>query len=98
MIKWKRALRTASSERFLAFRDGKEVGVVDIHYVEGGTVSGTVTLFEEADWSEDEIPDLLSALDEDYLPTVDLADGDLTYTVVIGRVVGSYEATDEERG
>jgi hypothetical protein len=96
MTNWKRTLRTASSERFLAYRDGREVAAVDLHYARGGTVSGTVILLEEAGWTEEQIPDLLSSLDEEMLPDVDLADGNLTYTVVIGRIVGSYEASDEK--
>jgi hypothetical protein len=30
---WKRTLRTASSERFLAQREGKDVAAVDLHYL-----------------------------------------------------------------
>ena len=93
MITWKRTLRTPSSERFLAFRDGKEVGAVDLHYLPGGTASGTVILLKSAAWEEADIQPLLSALDEDFLPDVDLAHGTLTYTVVTGEILGNYEAT-----
>ena len=41
-LTWKRTLRTASSERFLAQRDGKDVAAVDLHYLASGTVAGTV--------------------------------------------------------
>lgn len=44
MMIWKRTLRTSSSERFLATRDGKDVAAVDLHYLANGTVSGTVVL------------------------------------------------------
>lgn len=93
MINWKRTLRTPSSERFLAFRDGKEVAAVDLHYLPGGTASGTVILLKSAAWKEAEIQPLLSSLDEDFLPDVDLAHGTLTYTVVSGEILGNYEAT-----
>ncbi len=93
MIIWKRTLRTSSSERFLAMRDGKEVAAVDLHYLTNGTVSGTVVLLKEAGWKEEDIPKLLQTLDEDFLPEVDLAAGTLTYTVVMGEVVGNFEAT-----
>lgn len=103
MIKWKRTLRTASSERFLAAHEsggaaGREVAAVDLHYLADGTVAGTVILLEGVgeDWSEDRIPDLLASFDEDFLPDVDLAKGNLTYTVVRGRVVGSYQAEVQE--
>jgi hypothetical protein len=92
-LTWKRTLRTTSSERFLALRDGKEVAAVDLHHLANGTVAGTVILLKEAGWKEEEIPSLLSALDEDFLPDVDLAQGSLTYTVVIGDVVGNWEAS-----
>jgi hypothetical protein len=35
---------------------------------------------------------LLGSLDEDFLPDVDLDHGNLNYTVVIGEVLGNFEA------
>lgn len=93
MIVWKRTLRTSSSERLLAVRDGKDVAAVDLHYLVNGTVSGTVILLKEAGWKESDIPGLLQSLDEDFLPDVDLASGTLTYTVVVGELVGNWEAS-----
>ena len=93
MISWKRTLRTPTSERFLALRDGAEVSAVDLHYLANGTVSGTVILLKSANWKDEDIQPLLSSLDDDLLPDVDLAHGTLTYTVVLGEVVGNYEAT-----
>jgi hypothetical protein len=97
LITWKRTLRTPHSERFLALRDGREAAAVDLHYLPSGHASGTVVLLRSEGWKEDEIPDLLMSLDEELLPDVDLASGTLTYTVVIGDVVGNFEAhTDED--
>ena len=48
MLTWKRSLRTASSERFLALREGRDVAAVDLHYLASGTVSGTVILLKDA--------------------------------------------------
>lgn len=93
MINWKRTLRTASSERFLATHDGQDAAAVDLHYLANGTVSGTVILLKNAGWKEDYIPKLLQALDEDFLPDVDLERGTLTYTVVMAEVVGNFEAS-----
>ena len=93
MITWKRTLRTTSSERFLAFRDAAEVAAVDLHDLANATVTGTVILLKSADWKDADIQLLLSSLDEDFLPDVDLAHGTLTYTVVKGEVLGNYEAT-----
>jgi hypothetical protein len=94
-ITWKRTLRSASSERFLAFVSDREAAAVDLHYLPSGHVSGTVIILEGAGLGENDIPALLRALDEDMLPDVDLDAGTLTYTVVIGRLAGTYEAGPE---
>ena len=39
-LTWKRTLRTPSSERFLAIRDGKDLAAVDLHYLTNGTIAG----------------------------------------------------------
>jgi hypothetical protein len=98
MITWKRTLRTPSSERFLASRAGQEIAAVDLHYLPNGTVAGTVVLLKEAGWKEEEVPGLLQSLDEDHLPGVDIQSGTLVYTVVLGEVMGNYEATEEPSG
>ena len=72
MLSWKRTLRTTSSERFLALREGKDVAAVDLHYLASGTVAGTVILLKDAGWKESDVPALLGSLDEDFLPDVDL--------------------------
>ncbi len=100
---WKRTLRTPYSERFLAFvqaTDGSpaEAAAVDVHYLPAGHVSGTVILLEGFGWTEDDVPALLRSLDEDFLPDVDLERGTLSYTVVSGRVLASFEAVEEEKG
>lgn len=92
-LAWKRTLRTSSSERFLATRDGKDVAAVDLHYLANGTVAGTVILLKDAGWQDADIPALLQSLDEDFLPDVDLERGTLSYTVVVGEVMGNWEAT-----
>ena len=46
----------------------------------------------EAGWKGSDVPALLGSLDEDFLPDVDLDHGNLNYTVVIGEVLGNYEA------
>ena len=92
MMSWKRTLRTASSERFLLQRDGQDAAAVDLHYLANGTVSGTVILLKSAGWTEAEIPKLLKSLDDDFLPDVDLERGTLTYTVILGELIGVFEA------
>ena len=91
-LNWKRTLRTPSSERFLALRNGKDVAAVDLHYLTNGTVAGTVIILTGAGLDESNIQDLLSSMDEEFLPDVDLSTGNLTYTVVLGEVLGNWEA------
>ncbi len=91
-ITWKRTLRTTTSERFLAQREGRDAAAVDLHYLANGTVAGTVILLKDAGWNESDVPGLLGSLDEDFLPDVDLDHGNLNYTVVIGEVLGNFEA------
>lgn len=91
-LSWKRTLRTASSERFLALYQGQDAAAVDLHYLANGAVAGTVILLKHASIKDEEIPALLSALDEEFLPDVDLSHGNLSYTVVRGEVVGNWEA------
>lgn len=95
-ITWKRTLRTTTSERFLAQKAGNDVAAVDLHYLANGTVAGTVILLKEAGWKEADVPALLSSLDEDFLPDVDLEQGNLHYTVVIGEILGNYEAHKDQ--
>ena len=100
MLRWKRTLRTSSSERFVAVRDGvggepREVALADLHYLKDGTVSGTIVLDRSAGWTEEQVPDLLASLDEDMLPNVDQALGNLHYTVIMGETLGSYELAPE---
>ena len=92
-ITWKRTLRTPSSERFLAVKDGKDAAAVDLHYLANGTVSGTVIVLRSAGIAEADVPKLLASLDEDFLPDVDLQRGTLTFTVVSADVLANYEAT-----
>lgn len=96
MMQWKRTLRTASSERFLLLRDGQEAAAVDLHYLASGTVSGTVILLKSAGWTEEEIPKFLKSLDDDFLPDVDLDRGTLAYTVVMGELIGVFEAESSD--
>ena len=94
-ITWKRILRTPSSERFLALKDGKDAAAIDLHYLANGTVSGTVIILRSSGWTETEVPKLLASLDEDFLPDVDLQQGTLVYTAILGDVLGTYEATSD---
>jgi hypothetical protein len=91
-LTWKRTLRTPSSERFLAIRDGKDLAAVDLHYLANGTVAGTVIILKSSGLKDADIEPLLSSLDDEFLSDVDLEHGNLSYTVVLGEVLGNWEA------
>ncbi len=95
MIRWKRALRTPSSERFVALRGPQAVATADLHYPIDGRVVGLVVLDEGAGWTEEQIPDLLAMLNEDLLPGVNTSRGTLSLMVVIGEVVGHMDASQD---
>ena len=95
-ISWKRTLRTPSSERFLAVREGQDVAAVDLHYLANGTIAGTVIILKASGLGASNIESLLASLDEEFLPDVDLASGTLCYTVVLGEVLGNWEAVSDQ--
>jgi hypothetical protein len=95
-ISWKRTLRTSSSERFLAHRNGDDVAAIDLHYLGNGSVAGTVILLKHSGLREADLQGLLSDFDDEFLPDVDLGHGNLVYTVVIGECLGNWEASAEE--
>ena len=78
---------------FKVLRDGKDLAAVDLHYLSNGTVAGTVIILKGSGLDESNIEPLLSSLDDEFLPDVDLAQGNLSYTVVLGEVLGNWEAT-----
>jgi hypothetical protein len=90
-LRWTRTLRTPHSERLLAFRDGREAVAVDFHYLADGTVAGTVILLKGNGLGAEHVPALLTELDQEWLPGVDLGSGNLNFTVVVGEVMGNYE-------
>jgi hypothetical protein len=95
-LTWKRTLRTSSSERFLALHQGQDAAAVDLHYLANGTIAGTVIILKNSGIKDEDIPALLSALDDEFLPDVDLRHGNLTYTVVRGEVIGNWDAEESQ--
>jgi hypothetical protein len=90
-----RVLRTPYSERYLVRDSGSDIAALDMHYLLDGTVQATMIAFEGAGLREDDIPSLLTHIDEVLLPEVSLDDKKLLFTVVFGRVLGAYEATPQ---
>ena len=90
-IAFSRALRTTSSERFILHEsDGKEVGAVDFHYLADGTVSGTVILLDDKLAAEETVLNILKSIDEILLPNVSLEANNLAFTIVSGKVIGTF--------
>jgi len=86
-----RALRTASSERFiLQAKEGEDSAVLDLHYLPSGNVAGTLIVFDGGSLSEAEIPDLLQYIDEVLLPEVSVEHHKVAFTAVRGHVVGDF--------
>lgn len=88
-IRFVRLLRTSSSERFLLKREDDDVGAVDFHYLDGGCVAATLILLTTL--SKDNVEALISRLDEMLLPNASRENGNVTFTVVRGEIMGSFE-------
>lgn len=90
MLRWKRSLRTPSSERFVALRGHRAVATADLHHTADGRVVGMVVFDESAGWTDEQIADLVAALDEDLLPGADAASSTVVLTTVVGRLVANH--------
>jgi hypothetical protein len=91
-----RLLRTPSSERYALQNDAGDFASLDLHYLPDATVQGTLVLFEGAGIIEEDVADLLHHIDEVLLPEVRLDQRNLTFTVVVGRVLGAFTAEQDE--
>jgi hypothetical protein len=88
-----RTLRTTTSERFLLQEaNAVDCAALDLHYLENGHVAGTLIVLNDR-FKEHDIPEILTEIDEALLPQVSLDEGNLTFTVVRGEVIGSFTAT-----
>lgn len=97
-IRFVRVLRTFSSERFLLRQDDIDVAALDIHYLADASVQATLIVFSEDVIPQSDIPTVLRLIDETLLPDVSLDDKRLIFTVVMGRVLGSFEPIAEANG
>ena len=91
-----RVLRTPSSERFLLRQSIADFAAVDIHDLPDGRVSVTLVVFENGPVKEAQIPDLISQIDLKLLPDVSVENENVSFTVVVGRVVGAFSANEDE--
>lgn len=95
-IRWKRTLRTPSSERLLGVLDGRDALAVDLHFLPDGSVAGTVTVVDGCGIGRDAIPAVLGRIDDDFLPGVDLDEGGAVFTVVWATAAESFESARQE--
>jgi hypothetical protein len=86
-----RGLRTPHSERFIVVVGSADAAVVELHHLLDGTVEATLIVFEGSGIGEGQVHDLLAEIDRVLLPAVSLDDHKLRFTVVMGRVLGSFE-------
>ncbi len=90
-VEFIRTLRTATSERFIVqARGGNDAAACDLHFLENGSVAGTVTIFEDGVFDNNQTERLLNLIDSHLLPSVSVEEGNLSFTVVVGRVVGNF--------
>ena len=97
-IEFIRTLRTPHSERFLLRTRGNDIAAVDIHFRLNGTADATVILFEEANIAEKDVPAILTKIDDVVLPDVSIGEKNLSFTVVVGRVLGAFLPDQAQAG
>lgn len=85
-----RTIRTQSSERFLLLKDDKDFGALDVHYLINGSVSATLIILDESNFPVSKINYLLTKIDEILFPDISIGEKNLLFTVVIGKVSGTY--------
>lgn len=90
---WQRTVRTPQSERYHLVAGERMLAIVDLHLFNDGTVDGTVVLLEGSGLGEADVSPLLRDLEETQLPGITLGDGSLMYTVVTGKLLGTFESS-----
>jgi hypothetical protein len=90
-LHFSRTVRTESSERFLLQSDsGHDSAALELHYLGNHRVVGTLIILDERVFPESKLPELLKEIDEKLLPDVSMEEGQLSFTVVAGHVVGTF--------
>lgn len=89
-VEFTRTLRTPFSERFVLKDGDQDIGAVDLHFLEGGRVAATLTLLDDRTCTPEQIEAVISRIDDLLLPDVSREEGKIVFTVVRGKVVGSY--------
>ena len=89
-IGFTRLVRTSSSERYLIHIDGEgDDAALELHYLEDKSVAGTLIVLDKKFGTEKAIQAIIKEIDKVLLPAVSVEEGNLTFTVVQGTVLGS---------
>jgi hypothetical protein len=89
-IEFVRTLRTPYSERFLLVKNSFDIGAMDIHYRLDGTAAATLIILEDSTIPDAELPALLTKIDEVLFPEISVVEKNLFFTVVRGKVIGTF--------
>lgn len=88
-IRFVRIFRTESSERFVAQRDDVEIASIDLHFLPGSQVAGTVVILSQQ-VEDSNVASLLKRIDDELLPDASIETGSVSFAVVRGTFVGNF--------
>ncbi len=95
-VRFTRAIRTSSSERYLIHIDGDgDDAVLELHYLTDGTVAGTLIVLDKKYASKEAAAEILQEADRLLLPTASLTAGNLVFTAVKGSLIGEFKAAGD---
>jgi hypothetical protein len=90
---FERETRTPNSETFVIETNGDEIGRVDLHYANS---TAYATLCVPADFSDDNIEELIGEIDERLVMSWEPLRDDFIVTVWAGREVGVFSETGDD--
>lgn len=96
--RFERECRTPSSEAYIVLNEENPVGRIDLHFTHA-IVHGTLNVAESV--TQDEIHDMIEAVDQELVMTADTSCEDFVVVVYQGREIGTFSAQDfddEEQG
>jgi len=86
-LKFEREHRTQTSEAYLLLEEDNRLGRIDLHFA-NDMVFGTLVI--EREMSEQEVQDLIEAIDDELVTSAQVPRDDFVVTVYQGREVGVY--------
>jgi hypothetical protein len=69
---------------------------LDLHYLADGTVAGTLIILDKQYAAKELIASIVEEIDRTLLPSVSVTEGNLSFTVVKGSVIGTFTALADE--